>query len=216
MSGREPYWIETSPTWTPGESEYYDSEFVGSSALALFARDRQAFHRGDEMPVTNAMLRGRVVDCAITEPEALNERYGIRTDAREGALAWGHVAPTLVPEGLAEAAMASVKALFDNALATALLNGPGLSQVCHHWTHPSGTECRFRLDRAIMTGKGPGFVDLKNWDIDRSRIADEICRRGADRHPIGTAASKRIWICSAACARASSTRARARCGARST
>ena len=176
------YWLGTPPTWTPTEAEYYTNrDLVGSSALARFARDRRAFSRGEEVKVTAAMLRGRVVDCALTEPEPFQARYGVETAALKSAKEWGHRDTTLVPKAVVEAAMTSVAALCGNAQAMVLLRGAGLSQVCHRWTHPSGVECRMRLDRAIPTQHGPGFVDLKNWDIDRNRIESEICRRGAHR-----------------------------------
>lgn len=173
------YWLETPPTWKPTEAEYYASAAVGSSALALFARDREAFARREEVEMTDAMLRGRVVDCAVLEPEHFAARYGLETDALRSATDWGHRETALVPEPVLKAAAASVAALCGNALALSLLCGPGLSQVCHRWTHPSGIEVRMRLDRVIMTAKGGGFAELKSWDIDPRRIDAVICERGA-------------------------------------
>jgi len=158
MTGRSrmSYWLESPPTWRPAEAEYFASDNVGSSALALFARDREAFVRGAQIEMTDAMLRGRVIDCAMLEPELLSARYGLETDALQAAIDWGHRETALVPEAVLKAAGVSVTALCGNALALSLLCGPGLSQVCHRWTHPSGIEVRMRLDRAIDTAKGGG------------------------------------------------------------
>ncbi len=184
------YWLESPPTWRPTEAGYFASTAVGSSALALFARDREAFARSEQTEMTDAMLRGRVIDCWMLEPEHFAARYGLETGALRSAVDWGHRETTLVPETVLRAAAASVTALCGNAQALSLLCGPGLSQVCHRWTHPSGIEVRMRLDRAIMTTKGPdrlgdpgpgGFVDLKSWDVDPQRIESYICRWGAHR-----------------------------------
>lgn len=175
------YWLEIPPTWTPTEAEYYASANIGSSALALFARDREAFGRGEQVEMTDAMLRGRVVDCAMLEPEHFAARYGLETDALRAAVDWGHRETALVPEAVLEAAAASVAALCGNAQARSLLCGPGLSQVCHRWTHPSGIEVRMRLDRVIDTAKGSGFAELKSWKVDPHRIENYICQWGAHR-----------------------------------
>lgn len=183
------YWLETPP-WRPTEADYYASSSVGSSALALFGRDREAFARGEQIEMTAAMLRGRVIDCAMLEPEHFAARYGLETDSLRSAVDWGHRETAMVPEAILKAAAASVAALCGNAQALSLLCGPGLSQVCHRWTHPSGIEVRIRLDRAIMTAKGPdrpgdpgpgGFVDLKSWDVEPQRIESYICQWGAHR-----------------------------------
>lgn len=178
------YWLDTPPTWRPTEAEYYASPAVGSSALSRFVKDRESYHRGDKAGMTNAMLRGRVVDCAITEPERLKERYYPDVLAKQAAREWGYIEKTgePVPEKVWREAMTSIAALGLNALAMNLLCGPGLSQVCHRWTHPSGMECRFRIDHATATADGrPVIVDLKSWDIDPDRIRDEIQKRGTHR-----------------------------------
>lgn len=184
------YWLQTPPIWQPTESEYYASTAVGSTARALFAKDREAYHRGDKVEVTDVMLRGNVIDCAITEPERLKERYYPDMPAKQAAREWGYIEKVgqPVPEKVWREAMTSIAALGLNDLAMNLLRGPGLSQVCHRWAHPSGIECQMRLDRATdaagvdVAGRAirrPVIVDLKNWDVEPDRIEAEIVRRSA-------------------------------------
>jgi len=176
------YWTDRPPTWQPSDAEYYGSGLVGSTALKRFVEDRQEYHRDDPVEVTDAMLRGRAVDCALTEPDTFDARFYEDNGVAASAIKWGHVQRP--GEGLSpplwEQVESSVASAWFNAQARRFVNElPGLSQACHRWTHPSGIECRARWDRCIATDDGPGFVELKNWDWKGapSGHVDEICRR---------------------------------------
>lgn len=175
------YWLDR-PTWQPTTEEYFASPYLGSGAAAAFAANREKFRASaGRKEQTEAMLRGSVLDCAVTEPDQFASRYALETDAMKAAVVLGLAGQELVKPTVLEKAASSYAALWRNAQACSLFGRPGLSQVCHHWTHTSGIELRMRLDRATMLAKGPVIVDLKNWEINPDRLPDEIARRGIDR-----------------------------------
>lgn len=176
------YWTDTPPTWQPTETEYYASAAVGSTALSHFAEDRQAWNRDRDKPrkMTAAVLRGSLLDCMVTQPDKVDSRFMLNAPGLSQAIAWGYVqgGGTLVSKEIMEQCRVAWSALNSNANVYRLLGElPGISQPCHRWTHPSGIECRFRLDRTILTAKGPTVVELKNWEIEQDRVSATINQR---------------------------------------
>ncbi len=104
---------------------------------------------------TAAMLLGRLVHCAVLEPDELPKRWAVWNGARRGN-AWVEFAEATVANGVEtcteaeyEKALAIRDAVRGHVAALPLLYG-GKAEVVKTWTDPStGVPCKARLDYLI-------------------------------------------------------------------
>lgn len=150
---------------------------VNISSLLLMARSplhyKHATTPGAEpQPDTDAMAFGRLVHLAILEPDKYRSDVAVWTGGRRAGKEWdawqldnaGKVHATKSEAAQCEAMSLAV---WSHPIAEPYLALPGLAEVTMRWTHPSGIECKSRLD-FYVPGTGT-VIDLKT-----SRDASEF------------------------------------------